>query len=80
MKRFKKLGALLLVVMMLFSILSTTILVSAEGQEMSLEFSEILTDGKLVLNIAKPKTKDECSAYGATFERYTMEYNFSYLD
>lgn len=67
MKYLRKLGAILLAVMMLMTVAST--LVHAEIQEMSDEFRSYLQDGKLVLNFAKPSSKEDwyaeliCSFY-----------------
>ncbi len=62
MNCFRKLGSMLLVVVMLLTIVPTTIFANAQSEEMSEEFRNILTDGKLVLNYAKPSSKDDLLA------------------
>ena len=69
MNQFKKVCSVLLVLIMLLSIIPTTVFAISETPQMSEEFSSHLQDGKLVLNFAKPNSKDEwyaeliCSFY-----------------
>ena len=44
---------------MLLTIVPSTVFVKAESQSMSKEFSKVLTNGKLVLNYAKPTSMDD---------------------
>lgn len=59
MNQFKKVCSVLLVLIMLLSIIPTTVFAIAESTKMSEEFSTFLQDGKLVLNFAKPNSKDD---------------------
>lgn len=59
MNQFKKVCSVLLVFVMLLSIIPTTVFAIAESSKMSEEFSKVLTDGKLVLNYAKPTSMDD---------------------
>ncbi len=61
----KKLGAVLLVVILLFSIIPTTVFANAESATMSEEFSKVLTDGKVVLDFAKPTSMEDEMIYVA---------------
>ncbi len=44
---------------MLLSFIPSTVFVNAESQQMSKEFSKVLTNGKLVFNFAKPTSIDD---------------------
>lgn len=59
MNCFKKICAVLLVLIMFLSIIPTTVFAITENEQMSEEFRSFLQDGKLVLNFAKPNFKDE---------------------
>ena len=59
MSWFRKLGAILLAVAMLLTIVPTTIFTGAQNSEMSAEFGSVLTNGKLILNSAKPVSLDD---------------------
>ncbi len=59
MNCFKKVCSVLLAVVILLSVGSTNVFAIAESPQISEEFSSYLQDGKLVLNFAKPSSKDE---------------------
>ena len=59
MSYFRKLGSVLLVIVMLLSISPTTVFANTQSEKISEEFSQVLTDGKLVLNSAKPESMDD---------------------
>lgn len=59
MNSFRKLGLVLLVIVMIMSAVPTTIFANAQSEKMSKEFSEILTNGKLIFNFAKPTSIDD---------------------
>lgn len=59
MKKFNKLLSVLLIIAVLLSIIPNTVYAISETPQMSEEFSTFLQDGKLVLNYAKPNSKDE---------------------
>ncbi len=59
MNKFKKVCSFLLVFITLLSITPATIFAIDEGSKISEEFSTFLQDGKLVLNFAKPNSKDD---------------------
>lgn len=62
MRSFRKVGAIILVALMLLSTIPSTAFATAESQKMSEEFSKILTDGKFIFNYAKPKSKNDLLA------------------
>lgn len=59
MNKLKKVCLGLLVFVILLSVVPTTIFATAEGSKMSKEFSEVLTDGKLVLDCVKPDSAED---------------------
>ncbi len=59
MSYFRKLGSVLLVIVMLLSISSTTVFANTQNSEMSAEFGSVLTNGKLILNSVKPVSLDD---------------------
>jgi len=76
----KKIGAVLLMVILLFSMIPTTVFANAESATMSEEFSKALTDGKLVLNFAKPASKDDIMAFIAA-ENFAFNHeNYMFSD
>ena len=59
MNNLKKICSILIVVIMVLSIIPTTVFATDGNSKMSEEFRSFLQDGKLVLDFAKPNSKDE---------------------
>ena len=59
MSSLKKFSSIILIVLMLLSMVPSTVFATADRQQMSEEFSKVLTDGKLVLNSVKPTSMDD---------------------
>lgn len=78
MNQFKKVCSVLLVFVMLLSIIPTTVFAIAESSKMSEEFSKVLTDGKLVLNYAKPTSMDDEMVWIVADDFYFRNPNFMF--